>query len=193
MEVKKPYVFSKTRFEFELKINDNIICQRYVNIENFNKDSIYSYELHNSIKEICQMIDNDLISKSRVFCDMKCSNGYKNEEFIPKPKEDTINHPLTFTFKVDGKPVISRMWSGDNYPIAIRNNIDITNKKKFTNVDELRLYHDNKNIKYIYNDRESLIPKITSILQYDCSEKEYTTGYTIKGEEIYSFKRKNNL
>lgn len=57
----------KERFEFILTVNDNIICQRYFKINNFNENSLKSIELKDVIDLCVSMIDNDLKSKSRVY------------------------------------------------------------------------------------------------------------------------------
>ena len=57
----------KERFEFKLTVNDNIICQRYFKINNFNENAINSIELKETIDMCVALIDNDLKSKSRVY------------------------------------------------------------------------------------------------------------------------------
>lgn len=57
----------KERFEFKLTINDNIICQRYFKINNFNENSLTSIELKDAIDYCVNLIDNDLKSKSRIY------------------------------------------------------------------------------------------------------------------------------
>lgn len=57
----------KERFEFILTVNDNIICQRYFKINNFNENSLKSIELKEVIDLCVSLIDNDLKSKSRIY------------------------------------------------------------------------------------------------------------------------------
>lgn len=54
----------KERFEFKLTVDDNIICQRYFKINNFNWDSLYSSELTDTINNCVNIIDNELKSKT---------------------------------------------------------------------------------------------------------------------------------
>lgn len=63
---KSPSDF-KEPYEFRLLIDDNIICQRYFKINNFNPNSLHSLELTDTIRECANMIDEDLKSKTRVY------------------------------------------------------------------------------------------------------------------------------
>ena len=57
----------KERFQFILKVNDHIICQRYFRINRFNSDSLCSEELLDTLRGVVQTIKSDLVSKSRVY------------------------------------------------------------------------------------------------------------------------------
>ena len=54
----------KERFEFKLTVGQNIICQRYFKIRDFNWTSLYSEDLMDSIRRCVEMIDKDLKSKT---------------------------------------------------------------------------------------------------------------------------------
>ena len=71
-EIKKePKVFDNSsyreRFQFILQINENIICQRFFKINGFTYESLESEEFKNVMDEVVGMIQNDLISKSRIY------------------------------------------------------------------------------------------------------------------------------
>lgn len=57
----------KERFQFLLWVNDNIICQRYFKINGFNNDSLRSLQFKETMDSIVRMIQDDLLSKSRIF------------------------------------------------------------------------------------------------------------------------------
>lgn len=57
----------KERFQFILQINDNIICQRFFRINGFSYDALESAELKNVMDDVVTMIQNDLVSKSRIY------------------------------------------------------------------------------------------------------------------------------
>ena len=53
----------KERFEFELTVGNNIICQRYFRIANFNPKSLQSYELTDAIRKSVSIINTDLFEE----------------------------------------------------------------------------------------------------------------------------------
>lgn len=57
----------KERFEFRLTVGDNIICQRYFKINNFNPTSLRSYELAEVIRKCAKRIHMDLVDKTQVY------------------------------------------------------------------------------------------------------------------------------
>ena len=50
--------------EFLLKLNDNIVCQRYFTVRNFNRYATNSMELHNLVTDIAHDIESDLKTKT---------------------------------------------------------------------------------------------------------------------------------
>lgn len=57
----------KSKFQFLIWINDNVICQRYFKINGFNEDSIQTSEFIQCMDSIVRSIQEDLESKSRIF------------------------------------------------------------------------------------------------------------------------------
>lgn len=57
----------KSRFQFLIWANDNVICQRYFKINGYNENAIYSKEFDDCMNGIVDSIQKDLESKSRVF------------------------------------------------------------------------------------------------------------------------------
>ena len=78
-EKKGPNDF-KEPYEFRLLIGDNIICQRYFRIFNFNPASLCSSELTDTVRRCAKMIDDDLKSKSRVYSWYMAPLVFNNEE-----------------------------------------------------------------------------------------------------------------
>ena len=52
------------KFEFILRINGNIICQRYFAVKNFNPKSVYSLNLIDCVNDCVEMIQGQLKKKS---------------------------------------------------------------------------------------------------------------------------------
>ena len=72
-EVKRQFeqaLAYKERFEFRLTVGEDIICQRYFRIGNFNPLSLKSSELAETIRRCAEMIDNDLKSKTLVYLEI---------------------------------------------------------------------------------------------------------------------------
>lgn len=89
IEKKAPNDY-KEPYEFRLLIGDNIICQRYFRINNFNQNSLTSQELINTIRACANMIDDDLKSKTRVYAWYMSPLVFENEkemrEWFTNPK-----------------------------------------------------------------------------------------------------------
>jgi hypothetical protein len=81
---RKAPVDYKEPYEFRLLLGDNIICQRYFRINNFNPLSLGSAELTNTIRACAQMIDDDLKAKSRVYTWHMAPLVFKNEDEMRK-------------------------------------------------------------------------------------------------------------
>ncbi len=138
----------RERFQFVVRVNDNIICQRYFKINRFNNECLESKELFDTFdgyQGIVQMIKRDLESKSRIYtwatsdCRTKLT-GFVNEdettyvEWEEKPWDETEfvkpwDVVFKFTFLVDDKVVYERIWDGSQYPKYVRNSVDLTNSR----------------------------------------------------------------
>ena len=70
----------KERFEFELTVGDNIICQRYFRINNFNPKALRSYELTEAIRRCVTTIDNDLKMKTQAYLEMYAPMVFDSED-----------------------------------------------------------------------------------------------------------------
>lgn len=138
----------KERFQFVLKVNDNIIIQRYFRIGRFNRESLESADLFDTLRSIVRTIKSDLESKSRVYlwatqvCETKLTGFADKDGNIqnmptylkvqPREWSDTeFVEPWAVTFKfefiVDDRVVFSEIWDGSQYPKYVRNSVDITN------------------------------------------------------------------
>lgn len=68
------------RFEFRLTVDNNIICQRYFKINNFNPICLRSFELVDSIRKCADTIHKDLLSKTQVYLEMFTPQIFNDEE-----------------------------------------------------------------------------------------------------------------
>lgn len=60
----------KERFEFVLTNGNNIICQRYFRINNFNPTCLRSYELTSALRKCVATIDRDLKDKTQIYLEI---------------------------------------------------------------------------------------------------------------------------
>lgn len=70
----------KERFEFVLTVGDNIICQRYFRINNFNPQSLRSYEITEALRRCVRTIDNDLVNKTNAYLEMYAPMVFNDEK-----------------------------------------------------------------------------------------------------------------
>ena len=93
-EVKKQFeqaLAFKERFEFRLTVGDDIICQRYFRIGNFNPISLRSSELTETIRGCAETIDKDLKSKSLIYLEIFAPRIFKDMEEFEKYIETEKN------------------------------------------------------------------------------------------------------
>lgn len=142
--------YDNQKFEFLLKINGNIICQRYFSIKGYNYKSLRSLELKECSYDIVDMIQLNLKDKAEDYL-WKYYNRYevqKPEDIQTKnvfEKEDVFD----LVIKVDGRERSITRFSGNFFPPKVRYSVDI----------------------------RSLVPNIIKHIQYVLSRKEYTTEY----------------
>ena len=142
--------YDNQKFEFLLKINGNIICQRYFSIKGFNYKSLRSLELKECSYEIVDMIQWNLKEKAEDYL-WKYYNMYevqKVEDIQVKnvfEKEDIFD----LVIKVDGRERSITTFSGNFFPPKIRYSVDI----------------------------RSLVPNIIKHIQYVLSRRDYTNEY----------------
>jgi hypothetical protein len=122
------------RFEFVLYINNNIICQRYFNIYDFNEDSIKSLELKEMMDNIGSMgnggfggmgiIPNYLKQKSLNYLwDNYNPYSIQNDESYKAPAKK--GDVFKFEFKVDKRSVSEIEFPNDFFTLNPKVNIDI--------------------------------------------------------------------
>lgn len=114
------------KFEFILRINGNIICQRYFSVRNFNHKAIITYEMLCCVDECATMIQNQLKEKAI---------DYLWNQFNPyeKQTEEQINRTpiydkediFDFEIRIDERVIASKRFTGNIYPQRVRYSVDI--------------------------------------------------------------------
>jgi hypothetical protein len=84
----------KERFEFELTVGNNIICQRFFRINNFNPVSLQSYELTDAIRRCVAIIDRDLKDKTHAYLEIYAPKVFNSIEdmsaFVNNPNNKRV-------------------------------------------------------------------------------------------------------
>ena len=87
--------------EFILKLNNNIVCQRYFSVRNFNPLACNSLDLHETLTYISIDITNELKFKTLILLD----NNFKNYE------NNSIEEEESFTITVKKGNKESKIYS----------------------------------------------------------------------------------
>ncbi len=147
--MKKNTSFSNQRFEFLLKINNNIICQRYFSVEKYNNDTLtptQMKELNQAIKSIDfkELMDSlaGMNNGTIGYCGVipkflkDKSVDYLWDRYDPysevRKEEDTSEKNIfknedvfTFEIKVNKNVVGKSTFSGNWFPTMVRYQVNI--------------------------------------------------------------------
>lgn len=74
----------RERFEFELTVNGNMICQRYFRIMNFRERSLYSVDFLNTVQYCAKLIQDDLRDKSQAYIEHMAPMVFNTKEEMEK-------------------------------------------------------------------------------------------------------------
>jgi hypothetical protein len=135
--MKKNVNFSNQKFEFVLRINNNIICQRYFSVDNYNKDVLKSSELKTLMDSVAGMNNGDFGSCGIIPKFLKDKSvDYLWDRFDPysevRREEDAAEKNIfknedvfTFELKVDKNVVAKSTFSGNWFPTMVRYQVNI--------------------------------------------------------------------
>ena len=163
------------RFSFTLTINDIvtnediIICKRDFNINFIDESSLRSLELKECVDDIVGLVKRDLKSKSRVYTWYNYDENYITPEFSDPIPEEQVS-TFKFTLYDNDKPIITKIWSGDEYPFTVRNSVDLTNKKyKYDNINVNNLDFVKQIAQKASADKQDLSVLIMKLINSTCS------------------------
>ena len=115
-----------TKFEFLLKLENNIVIQRFFNVNGHNPASKTSMDLFDCVTEICEEIAGDL--KDKTLDVMNLNNDFVSPE---QRKEDIINYKeenFILEIKQGDRIFISRIFPAHIYHPKVRYAVDIRPK-----------------------------------------------------------------
>ena len=116
------------KFEFVFYINENIICQRYFSVRDYNPEIKNSMDIVWTAEECVTIIQDDLKAKCVDYL-YNYYNAYvvqTKDQVNPNginifEKEDVYD----FEIKIDGRSVAKKRFTGNNYPQKVRYSVDI--------------------------------------------------------------------
>jgi len=154
-------------FEFSLKINNHIICQRYFSIKNYNNDCRESLEIKEMMDDIIGVNQDLELGLIPEFFKQQCiANSYKPYYSQNNHLKDKVD---IFTLSIS-KNNVNQLKGRDG-----QFNIDDLRKELIsTGSFDGRVFHPN--IRYEIDIR-SIISDIIRIIQNHLSQREYTSTY----------------
>jgi hypothetical protein len=121
-------------FEFVLYINDNIICQRFFNIKNYNEDVLKSFELKELMDEIVGVNNGDYGGMGIIPKHLKQKtidfiwDGYNPYSFQSEDNTRNIYEKIDnfqFEIKVEKRSVAKGQFCGNIFPPKVRYGVNI--------------------------------------------------------------------
>ena len=113
----KQKVENTQKCEFVLKLGNNIVCQRFFSVRNFNDRATQSIDLHYVITEIVSDIEDRLKLKTLYLLE----SNYK-ENTLDEAQEDEY---FTITVKKGNKVFYDTIIPASIYPPKVRFTVDI--------------------------------------------------------------------
>jgi len=115
-----------TKFEFLLKLENNIVIQRFFNVNGHNPASKTSMDLFDCVTDICEEIATDLKDKTLDIMNI-------NDDFVSpeQRKEEIINYKeenFILEIKQGDRVFISRIFPAHIYHPKVRYAVDIRPK-----------------------------------------------------------------
>jgi len=135
------------KFEFILRINENIVCQRYFNIRGYNNTAKDSMDLKWELEEVVSKIQSYLKEKSEDFLWVNY-NPYRMKNSVVREEKKEGEDYFTFEIRVDGKIIIIERFTAMDYPPKVRYSVNV----------------------------KSLIPEVISKIQRCLSKRKYLTA-----------------
>lgn len=113
-----------TKLEFLMKVNDNIIIQRFFNVRDFNPSAKNSLELYEYLKWFSEMIQEELKHKTCGYM-LEYSNEIKvNPEILETSITDGDEY-FNIYLKKDNVTICHRQFNAKLYPPKVRYTVDV--------------------------------------------------------------------
>ena len=115
-----------TKCEFLLTLEGNIIIQRFFSVKDFNPEATNSVELYECVKEICDIISDDLKIKNSEFL-YENQNFFFNSEDV-ESEEEIKEEYFLLEVKIEDDVFMERIFPAHVYHPKARYAVDIRPK-----------------------------------------------------------------
>ena len=115
-----------TKFEFLLKLENNIVIQRFFNVNHHVHSSKTSMDLYECVTEICEEIASDL--KDKTLDVMNINSDYVSSEQRKIEMENYKEENFILEIKQGDRVFISRIFPAHIYHPKVRYSVDIRPK-----------------------------------------------------------------
>jgi len=139
-----------TKLEFILKLNDNIVVQRFFNVKNYNVKSESSLDLYEYVKELAENLQDRLRYKTHDYLNDNLMQLIVDPSIIETSNTDEDEY---FYLQINNgdKTICQRSWNAKLYPPKVRYTVDIRPEIKNILKNFTDIFSD-KNISNVYMD-----------------------------------------
>jgi hypothetical protein len=118
-----------TKMEFLIKLNNNVVIQRYFNVKDYNPQARRSMELYENIRDIAESLQRKLKIKTVTYM---LDNYYEIEENPQIIETSNTDGPETFNIyvRVNDETICHRVFDAKVYPPKVRYTMDIRPEAK---------------------------------------------------------------
>jgi hypothetical protein len=113
-----------TKLEFLLKLNENIVVQRYFNVKGYNPKARASMELHDLVKSISEKIHQDLKGKALDYMNENANQIISNPEILDTSNTDGPEY-FNVYIRIGDETICHRIWDAKVYPPKTRYTVDV--------------------------------------------------------------------
>jgi hypothetical protein len=112
-----------TKFEFLLTLENNIICQRFFNVRNYNPKSKGSIDLYYGVRNICEEISHDLKIKTVDYL-------HENRDYFyglgnVETNDENVKEHFSLKIKMGEEVFIERIFLANIFHPKVRYTVDI--------------------------------------------------------------------
>jgi hypothetical protein len=118
-----------TKMEFLVKLNDNIVIQRFFNVKNYNDEARYSLELHDALVEIGNHVEKQLWIRSHDYMAENADMIMNDPNVMNTSKTDGPEW-FNLSVRLGEQTICQRGFDAKPYPPKARYTVDIRPESK---------------------------------------------------------------